>query len=70
MDEWRQWCELVAVDGSTLTTKNSAFTYGHGSFDGVRITLYGHGVPDLRSTRYPPTGRADNPAQDTIGDAP
>ncbi|OPC83043.1 hypothetical protein B4N89_20745 [Embleya scabrispora] len=60
MGQWQQWCDLVAVDAQTITTKNESFTYGKGGFGDYRITLYGHGVPGLRLAAT--TGRPTDPA--------
>lgn len=47
LDQWRAWCDLVAVDRDTETTKAIGFAYAKGSYRGYPVLLYGHGVPKL-----------------------
>lgn len=70
MGEWQQWCDLVSVDGGSIrTASGGSFTYGVGSLDGTRITLYGHGVWALWDAERATSGRVAGPAHDTTGDA-
>ena len=69
LGEWRQWCDLVAVDPDATRSPNDNFSYGYGTYDDTRITLYGHGVPALEQGAGAPTGRGDSPAQGAAGSA-
>lgn len=48
LEQWRGWCDLVAIEADSITTPVSMFTYGKGRFRGYAVILYGHGVPALR----------------------